>query len=65
MGYYDDNFGWYDMDDDPEGTEEFYHDVQERSVWTTCRRCGRRVKLLPHYNLCNSCAEDIEHGREY
>lgn len=59
--YYDDNFGhWEDMDD-PEN-REFYRDVQRRSVTKTCAGCGRRVRILPQYAYCDSCARKREQG---
>lgn len=62
--YYDDNFGWYeDMDD--EDNQEFYRQNQRRSVYKTCERCGRKVKLLPEYAICNSCADAIERGMDW
>lgn len=62
--YYDDNFGnWSDMDE-PE-TQGFYRDVQRRSVMKTCSICGRRVKLLPDYDKCDSCCRQIESGYQY
>ena len=64
MTYYaDDNFGtWEDMDD-PDN-REFYLDVQQRSVWKKCRGCGRRVKILPDYAYCSSCADKREQGMD-
>ena len=62
MSNYDDNFGFYDMEE--EGSEEFYRDVQERSVEKKCKGCGKLVFLLPHYAYCNSCADKIEKGQE-
>ncbi len=63
MEYYDDNFGsWHDTDD-PD-VREFYRDVQRRSVEKECQRCGCMVKILPHYAYCDSCANEIESGRE-
>jgi hypothetical protein len=62
--YYDDNFGhWQDMDD-PD-MHEFYKQVQRESVWKTCKRCGRKVKIRPDYAICNSCAEALESGMDY
>ena len=61
--YVDDNFGvWHDMDDDE--NREFYARVQKESVYKKCRGCGRRVRILPQYAYCNSCAEKIERGAE-
>jgi hypothetical protein len=59
-GYYDDNFGWYEIESDED--VEFYHDVQKRSRTRKCGGCGRRVKLLPGYAYCNSCTTRIENG---
>ena len=63
--YYDHNFGNYDMDNDPEETREFYDDVQARSIWKTCSICGEKVKILPHYDKCNSCCDRMESGWQY
>lgn len=60
--YYDDNFGFWDMDDDPEGTMEFYESVQRRSVEKECSGCGRTVRILPEYGYCDSCATKREQG---
>jgi hypothetical protein len=61
-GYYDDNFGWYDIED--EDDVQFYHDNQRRSMTKTCEGCGRSVKILPQYAYCNSCADAIERGMD-
>lgn len=61
--YYDDNYGWYDIRD--EGDIDFYREVQERTVEKRCQRCDRKVKLLPQYAICNSCADKIEKGWDY
>lgn len=58
--YYDENFGHYEIRD--EGDVDFYHEVQKRSRWTTCHGCERRVKLMPGYGYCNSCADKRERG---
>ena len=60
--YYDDNFGAWDMDE--EGSEEFYEQVQQRSVYKKCKGCGKMVHILPQYGYCNSCADKIERGQE-
>lgn len=59
-GYYDDNYGWYDIESEED--VEFYHRVQRESVWKKCEGCGRRVKIKPEYGYCNSCAEKREQG---
>ena len=60
--YYDDNFGHWDMDDDQEERQEFYHQVQKESVWKVCSICDEKVKLRPEYDKCNSCMDTIESG---
>lgn len=61
--YYDDNFGaWEDMQD-PDMVD-FYHEVQRDSVEKTCEGCGRKVKILPQYAYCDSCATKIEQGMD-
>ncbi len=60
--YYDDNFGHWDMDDDPEETLEFYNKCQEESVEKKCKGCDKTVKILPSYAYCNSCADKMERG---
>jgi len=62
--YYDDNFGHWDDMDDP-GMRDFYQRLQKESVWKTCQKCGRRVKLRPEYGICNSCADAMERGLDF
>lgn len=59
--YFDDNFGCWDGMDDPD-MQDFYRDVQKRSVWKRCEGCGRKVKILPEYGYCDSCATKREQG---
>ena len=63
MDYYDDNFGCWDIED--EETREFYFFAQNRSVEKECSICGEIVRILPQYDKCNSCCENIERGIEY
>jgi len=58
--YYDDNFGWYDIED--EDDISFYHQMQAESVLKICNGCGRTVKLRPQYGYCNSCANAMDLG---
>jgi uncharacterized OB-fold protein len=59
--YYDDNYGlWHDMDE-PENREH-YKRTQKESVTKKCKGCGRKVKILPGYAYCNSCATKLEQG---
>jgi hypothetical protein len=62
--FYDDNFGWWDDMDDPD-QQEWYHSVQKKSVEKDCLGCGRRVKILPDYDYCDSCATRREQGWDY
>jgi len=62
MTYIDDNFGEWDIRDQDD--LDFYHSVQAESVWKTCGDCGSRVKLRPHYGICNSCADRAERGMD-
>ena len=61
MFYYDDNFGEWDGMDDEE-MREFYRQVQEENVEKKCVDCGRMVNIRPHYECCNSCADQRERG---
>lgn len=64
MIYYDDNYGhWKDTDEDE--VVEFYHDVQRRNVEKVCKRCERKVMILPQYSICGSCADKIELGVDF
>jgi len=59
-GFYDDNFGWYEIDSQED--IEFYRQVQRESVEKVCCDCGRTVRLRPDYCRCNSCADRLERG---
>jgi len=63
--YYDDNFGFWDMDDDPWEAQRFYNEVQRKSVKKKCEGCGRMVKILPHYAYCDRCADAREKGMDF
>lgn len=56
---YDDNFGRY-SDSDDLLTQNFYREVNKRSVLKHCSRCNKQVRLLPQYSLCNPCTEWVE-----
>lgn len=58
--YYDDNFGHYEIESEED--IEFYRENQRRSVRKKCQGCGRMVKILPDYSICNSCADKLERG---
>lgn len=61
--YYDDNFGFYDIQSEED--VEFYHEMQRQSVSKKCEGCGRMVRLKPDYAFCNSCADKIERGWDF
>ena len=63
--YIDDNFGTWDMDDDPEAMMDFYDHVQEHSVEKECAGCGRLVRIMPQYAYCDSCATKREQGWDF
>ena len=63
MSYYDDNFGHWNMDSDED--RRVYRSVQKRSVEKQCADCGRTVRILPEYAICNSCADARENGWGY
>ena len=58
--YFDSNFGHWDIEDQDD--IDFYHEVQRKSVLKRCMGCDRRVRLLPQYGYCDSCATKIEQG---
>lgn len=60
----DDNFGVWDDMEDPD-TQEFYKRVQQHSVEKECVGCGRIVKILPQYDVCDSCATKREQGWDF
>jgi hypothetical protein len=60
-GFYDDNFGHWECMDDPD-VQEFYRQTQRESVEKICVDCGRKVKIRPEYECCNSCADIRERG---
>ena len=62
--FYDDNFGFYNDMDDPD-VQDFYRENQRKSVWKRCAGCGRKVKLLPQYDVCDSCATKREQGADF
>ena len=58
--YYDENFGHYDIESEED--IEFYNQVQRNSVEKTCRGCDRKVRIMPQYAYCDSCATKREQG---
>jgi len=60
MPYYDDNFGFYEIEDQDD--VEFYHRMQKTNVRKKCQGCGQMVRIQPSYAYCNSCADKRERG---
>jgi hypothetical protein len=60
--YYDENFGWYEIESQDD--VDFYFEVQRQSKSKKCKGCGRMVKIRPEYAYCNSCSTTIERGGE-
>lgn len=61
MTYYDDNFG-HGPFDPRDGAEWFRRHVELNSVEKECDGCGRWVKIMPQYDVCDSCATKREQG---
>jgi hypothetical protein len=64
MTYYDDNFGNWESSGDREDDAWFQRYCRKNSVKKTCSICGRKVKLLPQYDKCDSCCRKIEAGMD-
>jgi hypothetical protein len=58
---YEDNFGFYCTEDDPEELAFLMH-VKFGSVAKVCVRCKENVRLLPPISLCARCSEALEYG---
>ena len=63
MNYYDDNFGYYNIESEED--VEFYHSMQRQSVSKRCEGCGRMVRIKRDYAYCNSCADARENGFDF
>ena len=57
---YEDNFGFWDLDEPEELA--FFHHVQRQSVGAVCKRCERIVHLMPPRIFCAPCASALECG---
>ena len=62
MGVYEDNFGFWDIDE-PEELAFFEH-VQRQSVFIACERCERSVRLISSKTLCATCVSALECGAQ-
>jgi hypothetical protein len=60
--HFEDNFGFYCIDDnDPEELEFFCH-IKAQSEPTICVRCNKKVRLLEHIKICATCSQALEYG---
>jgi hypothetical protein len=59
---YEDNFGFYCIDDDDPEELEFFCHIRAQSGPTICARCNQKVRLLEHVKICATCAEALEYG---
>jgi hypothetical protein len=57
---YDDNFGYWRVDDPEELA--FFKYVQSQSVQTSCDRCQGAVRLMARKLLCAPCISALECG---
>jgi hypothetical protein len=58
---YEDNFGYYDLEADPD-EPAFFAFVKSQSKPRQCLRCGERVLLLPGRETCARCCDAMEYG---
>ena len=58
---YEDNFGFYDLESDPD-EKAFLAHVRASSKLTKCARCLERVRLMPGRKRCARCCEAVEFG---
>jgi hypothetical protein len=59
---YEDNFGFYQIDDDDSEELEFFCHIRAQSKPTLCARCNGNVSLLEHIKICATCSQAIEYG---
>jgi hypothetical protein len=57
---YEDNFGFWDIDDP--GERAFFEHVQRQSALAKCERCKRPARLMSCKTLCASCVAALECG---
>jgi hypothetical protein len=59
---YEDNFGFYCIDDDDSEELEFFCHIKAHSKPTICARCDQKVRLLEHVKICATCSDALEYG---
>lgn len=60
---YDDNFGYWHVDDPEELA--FFKYVQSQSVERNCERCRGVARLMPPKLRCAPCASALEYGAPF
>jgi hypothetical protein len=58
---YEDNFGYYDLEADPDEAA-FFAFVKSRSKPRQCLRCCEPVLLQPGRETCARCCDAMEYG---
>jgi hypothetical protein len=58
---YEDNFGYYDLEADPD-EPAFFAFVKSQSKARKCLRCSEPVKLQPGRETCARCCDAMEYG---
>jgi predicted amidophosphoribosyltransferase len=61
---YEDNFGFYSIEDDSDELAFFCY-IKLKSMPKLCARCSQRVYLQPHKKMCATCLEAIEYGAPF
>ena len=59
---YEDNFGFYCIDDDDPEELEFFCHIRAQSEPTICARCNQKVRLLERVKICATCSQALEYG---
>jgi predicted amidophosphoribosyltransferase len=59
--YYEDNFGFYSVEDGPDELVFLCH-IRLTSVPKVCVRCRQKVYLQPQKEICATCSEALEYG---
>jgi hypothetical protein len=58
---YEDNFGFYNVWDDPDELA-FFRNVKMVSVPKACVRCRQNVYLQLQRKMCATCSQALEYG---
>lgn len=58
---YEDNFGFYWTEDDPDELAFFCH-IRAQSEPTKCARCKQKVRLQKNIKICATCSQALEYG---